>query len=378
MSGIYVHFPFCKRKCIYCNFYSVSREELKSQYLEALSHEIELRADELRGATVETLYFGGGTPSLCTIDELVAVAQKLRSAFIFAPEPEFTVEANPEQLTTSYLRGLRKIGVNRLSIGVQSFDDEILAMLGRTHSAATAKAALENALATGFDNVSIDLIYGIAARQPGQWRQELKEAFSHPITHLSAYSLTVEENTLLHRKIRNGALPPLNEDCAVDDYWTLIYEAGNHSFEQYEISNFARDGKISRHNSAYWAHTPYLGLGAAAHSFNGTERSWNAADVNRYIQGCAAGAPPRESETLTLRELFNEYILLRLRTSAGIRLNDLQQRFGAERREKTEKHLIKLPTTFYISDGEHIVLTAEGRLHADNIAMELFETDSHL
>ncbi|MBO4232303.1 MAG: radical SAM family heme chaperone HemW, partial [Bacteroidales bacterium] len=269
MSGIYVHFPFCKRKCIYCNFYSVSREELKSRYLEALSHEIELRADELRGDTVETLYFGGGTPSLCTIDELVAVAQKLRSAFIFAPEPEFTVEANPEQLTTGYLRGLRKIGVNRLSIGVQSFDDEILAMLGRTHSAATAKAALENAFATGFDNVSIDLIYGIAARQPGQWRQELKEAFSHPITHLSAYSLTVEENTLLHRKIRNGALPPLNEDCAVDDYWTLIYEAGNHSFEQNDITNFARDGKISRHNSAYWAHTPYLGLGAAAHSFNG-------------------------------------------------------------------------------------------------------------
>ena len=375
MSGIYVHFPFCKKKCVYCNFYSVSRTDLKTQYIDALSQEIGLRAKELGDDIVETLYFGGGTPSLCTIKELETVVEKLHSTFTFSKELEFTVEANPEQLTPEYLRDLKGLGVNRLSIGIQSFDDCILTLLGRTHSAVTAQTAIENAFASGFNNVSLDLIYGIAARVKGLWEKELEKAFSYPITHLSAYSLTVEENTLLHKKIKNGTMPPIDEECAVNDYWSLMEAVERHGFKQYEISNFARDGKISQHNSSYWAHTPYLGLGAAAHSFNGSARSWNTADVKRYISGCKNGAPPREYEALTDKELYNEYILLRLRTSAGINLSELQQRFGANRRNKAEKFLTALSPSLFIYDGNTIALTAAGKLHADNFAMELFETE---
>jgi len=372
MSGIYVHFPFCRKKCVYCNFYSVARTELKTDYIKALLCEIEARKEELCGA-VETLYFGGGTPSLCSISELDSVVGKLRATFPFNSEIEFTVEANPEQLTKEYLNGLRTIGVNRLSIGVQSFDDRILKSLGRTHDSAAVTKALDNALAAGFDNISIDLIYGIMEREKGGWRSDIEKALSYPISHLSAYSLTVEENTLLHRSIRNSSKEPPSESCSVDDYGTLLELTAKSGFVQYEVSNFARNGKISRHNFSYWTHTPYLGLGAAAHSFDGKSRRWNVADIRQYISSSDTGQPLHETEHLTQRDLFNEYVLLRLRTNKGINLDEIADKFGERHLRSIENRFTTLPQNFYIAGGNNLTLTSEGLLHADNIAMELFE-----
>lgn len=373
MSGIYIHFPFCKKKCLYCNFYSVGRLSEKGRYMDALLKEIQLTRDYLPGREIQTLYFGGGTPSLFDIDELARVVEVLEKEYRFSDQLEFTMEANPEQLTKAYLRGLKSLGINRLSIGVQSFQDQILQLLGRRHDAARALQSVEDAAAIGFSNLSIDLIYGIFARSDGEWEEEVRQAASLPIVHLSAYSLTVEENTLLYRKIKNGTLPPLDEEKAVRDYHLLLQIIENEGFMQYEISNFARDGKISRHNWGYWTQQPYLGLGAAAHSYNLTERKWNVNDIETYINACHNGLTCSEKETLTPSDQFNEYLLLGLRTRKGIDINEISARFGDEKARKVQEHCSKLEASLCRWDGNVFSLTSEGLLYADRIAVEMFD-----
>lgn len=373
MSGIYVHFPFCKKKCLYCNFYSVGKLADKERYLEALLQEIGRTCDYLPERKIQTLYFGGGTPSLFAIEELAAVIEALKRAYAFSNRLEFTLEANPEQLTKEYLIGLKSLGINRLSIGVQAFRDDILRLLGRRHDAARALQSIHDAAAAGFDNLSIDLIYGIFARSDGDWEQELRQAVELPISHLSAYSLTVEENTLLYQKIKNGTLPPVDDDKAVRDYHALLKIVEAAGFEQYEISNFSRNGKISRHNWGYWTQQPYLGLGAAAHSYNLHERKWNVSDIGKYIEACNQGTPCDESEKLTDSDKFNEYVLLGLRTRKGLDLEEMSQRFGEGKANMVREQCEKLDAGLCRRDGRNISLTAEGLLYADKIAMDLFD-----
>ncbi len=350
--------------------------ELKEKYIQALLREMEIRKDFLQGAPIQTLYFGGGTPSLLTTEELEMVISQLHKHHHFSKDLEFTLEANPDQLSIDYLKKLKSLGINRLSIGIQSFDNTILTLLGRTHDSETAKAAIENALTIGFDNLSIDLIYGISARGKGQWEKDVLTACHYPISHLSCYSLTVEENTLLNQKIKNGQIQPIDDDLSVNDFWTLLRISREEGFEQYEISNFARNQKISKHNFSYWTDTPYLGMGASAHSYNGLKRSWNTSNIKQYIDSWKRGERLYEEELLSLEDHFNEYVLLGLRTYKGINLNEIEQRFGTRLKEQVRNCFQKIDANLFYQKENTYILSDIGKLNADHIAMLLFETKS--
>ena len=260
MSGIYIHVPFCRRKCIYCAFYSVALLSRKQDYLDALRCEIEQTQDYLASREIDTVYLGGGTPTLLSISEIESILTKIRRYYKLNPDGEFTIEANPEQLSKTYLKDLLNLGINRISIGVQSFNDNTLHFLGRRHSAEEAREAVSCALDAGFDNISIDLIYGIAQRQSGEWEMDVRAAMALPISHLSCYALTKEENTLLWRKIHRHELPDMDEDLANREFHQLLQLCREIGFEQYEISNFAKPGFESRHNLKYWTLEEYLGI----------------------------------------------------------------------------------------------------------------------
>ena len=372
MSGIYIHIPFCLSKCIYCNFYSSTDLKLKENFLNALIQEMQQRKDYLPNSPVKTLYFGGGTPSLLSIDELQTILDTLRSCFNLTALREMTIEINPDNIGTKYFSELKSNGFNRLSIGIQSFDDAILRLLRRRHSAKEAIHTLHNAFNAGFSNISIDLIYGITERSNSRWINELKQSFSFPITHLSAYALTVEENTLLYKKIKQGDMTSYSENQSITDFYSLIKMAEENDFIQYEISNFAKDNHISLHNFSYWQSVPYLGLGPSAHSFNGNSRQWNVANIVKYIKGIQQQKAVYEIEKLTDKDLFNEYILLHLRSYQGIDLDFVKNHYG----EKQQLYLIEafknIKKSYYIRQNNSFMLTNAGKLFADHIASELF------
>jgi len=372
MSGVYIHIPFCLSKCIYCNFYSSADLKLKEDFLNALIQEMQLRKHYLPDNQIKTLYFGGGTPSLLSIDELQRIFENLQSCFNLTELNEITIEINPEQIDKKYLSVLKSIGFNRLSIGVQSFHDDILKLLRRRHSAKEAIHTLYNAFNAGFSNVSIDLIYGVAERTNSMWINELNQMFSFPVTHLSAYALTVEENTLLYKKIKQEKFSFCSEDQVIRDFYSLIQMAEENGFMQYEISNFAKKDYISQHNFAYWQFVSYLGLGPSAHSFNGNSRQWNIANLPKYIAGIQKRKPNYETENLTDTDLFNEYILLYLRIDQGIDLNFVKKRYG----KKMQLYLIeafkRIKKSYYIYQNNCFILTNEGKLFADYVAAELF------
>ena len=344
----------------------------KAAYWDALCQEIVGTTDFLPTNNIDTLYFGGETPSLCSPAELERIIKEIQKYYFFNGNFEFTMEANPEQLTPEYLQDIKSLGINRLSIGVQSFDDEILRLLNRRHTAEEAVRAVENAAEAGFSNLSIDLIYDIAYRTKAVWERDLQKAFSLPISHLSAYSLTVEENTILARQIANGKEFVPDECDTERDYALLIEQTEKAGFAQYEISNFAKGGMVSRHNSAYWNRTPYLGLGASAHSFCGNTRRWNVANLRQYIDGMLRGEPVREKETLSSDDQYNEYVLLQLRTNAGLDLDELTRLFGTDYKNLFIKQLENIKTNYYLKKDNRVQLSYTGRLFADAVAMELF------
>lgn len=372
MSGIYIHIPFCKQKCIYCNFFSVANTTRKTEYLQALQKEIALTQDFLPDKEISTLYFGGGTPSLCTASELDMIIQTLIKYHHFNNSLELTLEANPEQLNKEYLHSLKEIGINRLSIGVQSFQDPILKLLKRQHTAEEARQAVLHAAECGFDNISIDLIYDIAYREEAQWREDLQTALSLPISHLSAYSLTVEENTLLAKNIREGTPFLPSEELTERDFNILQSMTSAAHFNQYEISNFAKNGRISRHNFSYWNDTPYLGLGASAHSYNGTLRKWNQANLIHYIKDIQEGRTQYNFEVLDENQKYNEFVLLHLRISEGIKIEEVRNRFGEEKLNYLLKRLANVKLEHYTQRNGSIILTNAGKLFADAVALELF------
>ena len=379
MAGIYIHIPFCKKKCIYCNFYSIVSTKNIEQYVEAMITEMcDMRYEmcenrKIGKSEINTIYFGGGTPTLLSVSLLEKIINAISENFKVDDEAECTIEANPEQCSLEYLSELKNLGFNRISIGIQSFNDDILQFLGRTHSETDALLAIANAQKTGFENISVDLIYGIPLRSLQDWAQELKTVFQLPVKHLSAYSLTVEENTLLHKKIFQQKLQNIDDEDSLQEMRLLMNEAEKHGFEHYEVSNFALKNYHSKHNSNYWNRTPYLGFGASAHSFIDNTRSWNIANVEKYIQAIENHEPFFEIEHLTSVEQYNEFVLLGLRTKNGVDVKHLAERFGIEKRDYFLNALQKIDSQFYEKQSDSICITKAGLPLLDYITVNLIQ-----
>lgn len=378
MSGIYIHIPFCKQACHYCDFHFSTSIKKKEELLSALKTELVLRKQEFQGQIVETIYFGGGTPSILTIGELRLLIEEVYRNYQVVENPEITLEANPDDLLSvqaqsrTIFEEYLDIGINRLSIGIQSFFEDDLKSMNRAHSANEAKECLENATKY-FDNITIDLIYGIPNMSLEKWNENLRSAFNFGINHISAYALTVEPKTALDIFIKKGTYPSLNDDLALKHFNLLVSETEKKGFIQYEVSNFGKPDYFSKHNTSYWQGKPYLGIGPSAHSFNGKRRSWNVANNTKYIQSISQHKLPSEIEDLSGKDMFNEYVMTGLRTIWGISLDKIKSEFGSEYKESLEISAEK-----YIKDGllfrENQILktTNKGKFLADGIASDLF------
>lgn len=371
MSAIYLHIPFCLSKCAYCAFYSIADQKLKKAFVEALKKEIALRSDYITDE-VKTVYFGGGTPTTLQTSEIEEIMSCLYAHFDIASNAEITIEANPDTLSLNYLTSLRHIGINRLSIGIQSFDDDDLRLLGRRHNSQHAMQCIDDAREAGFDNISIDLIYGIPGSQ--SWEKNLRTFFSLAIPHLSAYSLTVEENSILKKQIAKCLVHSVNEDDALRDYRLLCAMCHENGFLHYEISNFAKPMHHSRHNSSYWNGTHYVGFGPAAHSFNGKSRQWNLANVRSYVDLINNNNLTElfEKEELTAEQRYNEYVITALRTLWGCDLVYIKREMGERFSNYLEQQAKPLIDNGSVTrTREFIHLDDQQMLMADNIAVQL-------
>ena len=327
MAGIYIHIPFCKQRCNYCAFYSTTLYNIREKYVDALCKEIVLRKEYAGSAPIGTIYFGGGTPSTLTMEQLQKICGTIYSTHSVSPTAEVTIECNPDDLTPDFLAQLKQLPFNRISMGVQSFNDTQLKRLGRRHNAQKAREAVHNAREAGYNNISIDLIFALPGSTITEWEHDLESAIELRPDHLSAYNLTYEEGTPLHRALERGDFAELSEEENVEQFQMLIAKLKEAGYRHYEISNFALPGRESRHNSNYWNDTPYIGCGAAAHSYNGTSRQWNIADIQEYIKGMESGEYNFEIEQLTEEERYNDTILTRLRTADGLPLEWMKEKF---------------------------------------------------
>ena len=375
MASIYLHIPFCKQACYYCDFHFSTTMRLKDDFVKALLDEIKLQKDYLDDEPIKTIYFGGGTPSLLTYDNLMEILDTIFATYIIGVNPEITLEANPDDLSLMKLKELSKTPINRLSIGVQSFFDEDLRFMNRVHNANEAIKSIKYAQDVGLDNLTIDLIYGTPTLSYDNWKKNLETAFSLEIPHLSCYCLTIEPKTALADFIKKGKTPNVDEQMCASQFEIMLELMEKNGYEQYEISNFCKDERYSKHNSAYWLKENYLGLGPSAHSFNGNSRQWNIANNSLYIESISKGIIPQEKEILTIAQQFNEYILTSLRTKWGVNIYRVEKDFGGEIKSTFMKQVNE-----YIDKGllvlddkkEVVLLTKEGKLLADNITSDLF------
>lgn len=372
MAGIYLHIPFCKSFCSYCDFYSVTDTENTGRFVDAIIAESALRSAYLGGETVDTVYFGGGTPSLLTAADIKKILSAISERHNISYDPEITLEANPDDINDRYLGELGEAGINRLSFGIQSWNDARLKYLGRRHTAAESALALEGAFRAGFKNVSADLIYGVPGMTQADLKADLDKTFSYPVTHLSAYHLTIEEGTKFGKMKKEGKLTEADEEVSAAMFSLLGSECRTHGFIHYEISNFAAGGYISRHNSSYWKQIPYMGLGPSAHSFNGVSRQWNEPNLKKYIRSVETGTVPFEREELDRITMFNEYLMTSLRTMWGVDLEHVEHAYDKELHD----YLVNLSEK-YIRYGlmnrnkNTLVLTDQGKMISDNIIGEL-------
>lgn len=377
MAGIYIHIPFCKTKCIYCDFYSTTRTELRRDYIRALCLELQQRADYLKDEPVKTVYFGGGTPSQLNEEDFRQVFQTLEKNFNMKDCTEITVEANPDDLSQTYTTMLTRLPFNRISMGIQTFHDETLKKLKRRHNAQQAIEAIENCRKAGFKNISIDLIYGIPEETQDRWQQDLKQAIQLGVEHISAYHLIYEEGTPLYKMLHQGDVKEVDEETSVLFFSMLMKELKNAGYEHYEISNFSKPGYRSKHNSSYWKDEIYLGCGPSAHSYNRLSREWNEPSLTDYIKGMENGKRPYETEWLDATTRYNERIITAMRTCEGMNIELLKQDFGNEAWEyclkMAEPHLKnkKLEITL---QGQ-LRLTHEGIFLSDGIMSDLLRTD---
>jgi len=372
MAGIYLHIPFCKSFCSYCDFYSITDNSGKESLVQSLILEAGLRSSYLEGETVNTIYFGGGTPSLLTVDQASRILSGIRENFTVADDAEITLEVNPDDVYEGYFSSLKDIGVNRISLGVQTWDEKRLRYLGRRHTADQTARALELVFGEGINNVSADLIYGIPGMTTADLKDDLEKTLAWPVTHISAYHLTIEEGTRLGKLKKEGKLAEADEEISTSMFTLLGKMCREHGFIHYEISNFALDGYISRHNSSYWMQIPYLGLGPSAHSFNRRSRQWNVSDVKKYIKSISGGEVPFIREELDRLTIFNEYVMTSLRTMWGIDLTHVEAFYDKELHD----YLVNLSGK-YIRYGlmkrekNTLVLTDQGKMISDNIIAEL-------
>lgn len=373
MSAIYIHIPFCRTKCNYCNFYSLASGKWIEGFAEIICCEADIQESYLGGLAVETIYFGGGTPSLLLPEEIEKILQCLHTNYAISPEAEITLEANPEDLNKEKLDAYKSMGVNRLSIGIQSFRNTDLLYLHRRHNSQQTIAAIELALNSGFHNLSLDLIYGIPTLDSKGWEENLAQIIRYNIPHLSAYALTIEPNTILQWQISQKRIANIEAEAQADQFVFLMQWAEREGYKQYEISNFCLPGMHSRHNSSYWNGSHYLGLGPSAHSYNGTTRQWNISNLLRYCDGVRSGNLAFETETLSPADLHNEYVLTALRTQTGIDLRDYLDRFGNERLTLLQEKLTPyLRQQWVANTGNKVFLVTRGKLFADQITAELF------
>ena len=379
MAGIYIHIPFCKQACHYCDFHFSTSLKKKDDLLLALQKEIVLRKEELKDQVVETIYFGGGTPSLLLVEELRLLIDTVYENYSVSENPEITIEANPDDLvlvqgqSATIFEDYKSIGINRLSIGIQSFFEADLKLMNRAHNANEAKECLSVAT-RHFDNISIDLIYGIPGMSNKRWLENIDMALSYNIPHISSYALTVEPKTALESFIKKGIIDDVDDHIAQEQFYLLLEKLNDHNFIHYELSNFGKTNYFSRNNTAYWQSKTYLGIGPSAHSFNGKQRGWNIRNNTKYIKSLIDDILPIEWENLSITDRYNEYVMTGLRTIWGVSLLRVESEFGIQYKKYLLKQSEKYITQqlLYIDDNR-LLVTKNGKFLSDGIASDLFK-----
>jgi oxygen-independent coproporphyrinogen III oxidase len=372
MSGIYLHIPFCRKACNYCNFHFSTQLKNKKAVILAMIGEIEFRRDYLTDKNLKTIYFGGGTPSLLEAAELGELMQVIRSQFSVDDRAEVTLEVNPDDVTTEALKSWKNSGANRLSIGIQSLDEAELKWMNRTHSASEGVASIYRAQDAGFDNITIDLIYGSRFMTSVKWEATLSTVEQLNVQHLSCYNLTAEENTALGINVSRKKEEKISEELSAEQFEILMDWANGNGFEQYEISNFAREGLYSKHNSSYWLGETYLGIGPSAHSFNGISRQWNKANNASYLAAIQSGQPEFIREEISEETAYHEYILTRLRTKWGVIPEEIQQRFSKCFSHFKQQLLLEIENGNVVETENKVILTRQGKLIADVVTTNFF------
>ena len=375
MAGIYIHIPFCKQACHYCDFHFSTSLKKKEEMLAAIQKELFLRTNELAGESIETIYFGGGTPSILDLEEINALIEGVYQNYTVVDQPEITLEANPDDLDTATILRLSQSKVNRLSIGIQSFGEEDLKMMNRAHNAQEAITCLQEVV-QHFDNISIDLIYGIPNLSNERWLDNIQRVLDLGIPHISCYALTVEERTALNKLIQKGVIPSPKEEVAHAHFMLLIDKLKQSGYLHYELSNFAKPGYYSKNNSAYWLGKKYLGIGPSAHSFDGTYRRWNISNNPLYIKAIEAGHLPSEVEELSVPDRYNEYVMTGLRTIWGVDLSRIAQEFGPAYHTYLQQGAASFIKEGLMQETEGILtITDKGKFLSDGIASDLFWLD---
>jgi len=376
MAGIYIHIPFCKTRCSYCDFYSSTQEQWVVRYVDAVCKELDLRRSELPESTIQTIYFGGGTPSQLAKTDFEKIFSVINQCYTVASDAEITLEANPDDLNTDYIHDLITLPFNRISIGIQSFIDEELKMLNRRHSARQAVDAVWNCYRSGFQNISIDLMYGLPGQSLNDWTYNMDEAFRLPVQHISAYHLTYEKGTKLYSMLKAQKITEADETLSNAMFDLLRQKMREHQFIHYEISNFARDHYFSKHNSSYWKGVPYLGIGASAHSFNGVNRSWNHADLKHYVENLESGDWCPQVEESNLYSRYNDLVITSLRTMWGLDLDQLKQQFGnGLYRYCMSEARVFVERKWLVVDGKCLKVTNDGLFMSDAIMAQLMYVD---
>lgn len=376
MAGIYLHIPFCKRRCIYCDFYSTTQNEKKAAYINALCRELDQRKSYLEGEKIETIYLGGGTPSQLEAKDFEQIFQALYRLYEISPEAEITIEANPDDLTDEYVGMLRTFPFNRLSMGIQTFQEDILRLLHRRHTAQQAVEAFNRCRKAGFTNISIDLMYGLPGETLQTWETDLRQAVSMKPEHISAYHLIYEEGTVLWKLREQHRVEEADEDLSVSLFTQLIHKLKDNGYQHYEISNFCLPGMHSRHNSSYWTGKKYLGCGPSAHSYNGISRQWNVASLDRYIEQVNNGQTYFEVEDLDLYTRYNDFVITTIRTMWGMQLDTLKEQFG----EKLYNYCLRMAQP-HLSQGtlelsnNVLKLTEKGVFISDGIMSDMLWVD---
>jgi len=373
LAGIYIHIPFCKQACYYCDFHFSTNQNSIDQLVTAINQELLIRKNYLEGETIETIYFGGGTPSLLNNYQLDLIFSTIDKNFSVESNAEITLEANPDDLTNKKLSALASSPINRLSIGIQSFEDEVLTYLNRAHNGKEAGQCVENARNLGFDNISLDLIYAIPGRDDNKWLKDLKKGLDFEPNHISSYCLTIEEKTVFGRWKDRGKLQTVDDEHAAKQFEILIKTLSENNYDQYEVSNFCKPGFESRHNSSYWRQEKYLGVGPSAHSYNKINRQFNISHNKKYLDALAADKIPYTLDKLSKEDHINDYLLTTLRTKWGADLLKLNEDYDFDLINENKKYIeFLIEGNKAIQTGDQLILTKEGFLFADEIASNLF------